>query len=269
MLILASCETLRIPAPAASADGISQRFAILFTASDWRSGEDDLVDDSGRNATWLQTQRIHRSLLAGGVPAANIATLYLDAKTDPAEPKIADSAPEQGKRASHVPIVSATKHHLRQALSRIASRMDADDHLTIHLSLHGREDSLLYSDLGERISPTEFAGMISPIPPQQRLIVVDACFSGAFVEELPLTGSFIATAKADEYGWVERDFSFGQFFFEHANSATPRVAFLHASDAYQAAGEAHRDYIESKHGGKGIDPAAANALSFIPVWYQK
>lgn len=258
LILLCGCETLQVPAPSADADGQPERYAILFTASDWRAGEDDLVDDSGRNATWLQIQRIHRSLSQGGLPSANIATLYLDAQTDPAEPQIANSA-----------LISASKMHLRQAIARFAGRMDADDQLVIHLSLHGKADGLLYSDVGERLGAAEFADMLQPIPPSQRLVVVDACFSGAFVEALDLPGPFIATAKADEYGWVEREFSFGQFFFEFANSATAKIAFLHASDAYRAAGEARREYIENEHGGEGIDSEAAAALSFIPVWYQK
>jgi hypothetical protein len=255
LLLLAGCQTLQVPAPSPHADGRVQRFAILYTASDWRQGEDDLVDPSGLNATWLQTQRIHTTLRKSGV--TNIATLYLDAKPDPAEPQIASA------------ITSASKLHLRQAIAAFAARMDADDHLTIHLSLHGKADGLLYSDLGERLRPADFADMLRPIPPGQRLIIVDACFSGAFVEALELPGSYIATAKADEYGWVERDFSFGQFFFQFANSATPEIAFLQASDAYQAAGEARRAYIETEHGGKGINPEAAAALSFTPVWYRR
>ena len=256
LILLCGCEAVRVTAPSTMSDGRSERFAILFTASDWREGEADLVDDSGLNATWLQTQRIHASLRQAGV--ANIATLYLDGRPDPAEPQIANSA-----------IQSASKYHLRQSIAAFAARMDADDHLTIHLSMHGKADGLLYSDLGERLSPAQFATMIQPIPAEQRLVVVDACFSGAFVEALTIPGAFIATAKADEYGWVERAFSFGQFFFEFANSAAAKVAFIKASDAYRAAGEARRVYIEQEHGGEGIPSEAAAALSFIPVWYQK
>ena len=99
LLLLCGCETLQTPPPSAAKDGQVQRFAILFTASDWRQGEDDLVDPSGLNATWLQTQRIHASLRDGGV--ANIATLYLDAQPDPAEPQIADSAIERSERLAY------------------------------------------------------------------------------------------------------------------------------------------------------------------------
>ena len=128
LILLCGCEAVRVTAPSTMSDGRSERFAILFTASDWREGEADLVDDSGLNATWLQTQRIHASLRQAGV--ANIATLYLDGRPDPAEPQIANSA-----------IQSASKYHLRQSIAAFAARMDADDHLTIHLSMHGLRDT--------------------------------------------------------------------------------------------------------------------------------
>jgi hypothetical protein len=92
-------------------------------------------------------------------------------------------------------------HHLALALARAAELMDlSEDVLVLYSTGHGIEgDGLTYRDV-ERgaglISPSRLADMLGTLGIRNRLVILQACFSGQFVPMLASPTSIVATAAA-------------------------------------------------------------------------
>ncbi|HCN08735.1 MAG TPA: hypothetical protein DIT01_12440, partial [Lentisphaeria bacterium] len=159
-------------------------YAVIFTSSDWRTGGNAVLDPIDRNAGWIQTVRIYRHLLRLGYEARNISVFYLDAQPD-YEDAGAGDIPESLRRMLDRRLAAAsTKANLHAALRQLALRMRPQDHVVVHLSMHGRKGAWLESDTGETIRPRELRRMLKPLAPRQRLLIVDACHSEAIIERL-------------------------------------------------------------------------------------
>lgn len=239
--------------------------AVLFTGSDWRAGEPDLEDPRGLNATWIQTARICRALQRRGAHGDAIHVLYLDGKPPLADPAV---GPVRGALSKPRPSEWVALVRLLRAIRR---RFGPEDQLVLHLSAHGEPCGQLETDPGETITARALVAALRPFPPRQVLLVVDACFAEAFLDRAMVPGA-IGTARADEYGWVERDFSFGEFFF--AELALPFSgdgvdrAFRLAANRYRAAGESRLPYIRQRYAGVGLCPEKLNRLRFVAVRWE-
>jgi hypothetical protein len=272
LLAAIGCTSLPTPRVLPAGDGVVRRHALIFTASDWREGESDYTDPEGRNAGWIQTVRIYNALRAQGFSAERVHVLYLDGTPHDDEPAVDGSGVSAAFR--HGLGGEATLRRLRQRLRLITATMDADDHVVLHLGLHGRRSGRLLADSGETIRGRDLRRLLAPVPAANRLVVLDACHAEAVLARIELPGPFIGTAKADDYGWVDRDFSFGQFFFRCADlmpaesgqtALNHRAALAKAAAGYKAAGEAKRDYILTAYEGIGLPPEEAARLTFEPV----
>ena len=92
-------------------------------------------------------------------------------------------------------------HTLALALARVAELMDRnEDVLVLYSTSHGEPESgLQYRDL-ERgvgmISPERLAGLLDPLGFKNRLLILQACYSGQFVPALKSPGTIVVTAAA-------------------------------------------------------------------------
>ncbi|MDP7398460.1 MAG: caspase family protein [Lentisphaeria bacterium] len=249
-------------------------YAVIFTSSDWRTGGNDELDPIDRNAGWIQTVRIYRHLLRLGYDARNISVFYLDAQPDYGDAGAGDIPESLRRMLDRRRAATSTKANLHAALRQLASRMRPQDHLVVHLSMHGRKGAWLESDTGETIRPRELRRMLKPLAPTQRLLIVDACHSEEIIERLDLPGTSIATARADELGWLERNFSFGEFFFaEFADCLGPgrpdRVEAAWSAAAARYRHAADWDYLKTRYGGAGLPQTTIELLTFEPVLRQE
>lgn len=90
---------------------------------------------------------------------------------------------------------------LELALARVAELMDRDeDVLVLYSTSHGEPGSgLVYKDLrrgGGLISPARLADVLKSLGIKNRLLILQACFSGQFVPELKDRSSIVVTAAA-------------------------------------------------------------------------
>ncbi|MEP6983552.1 MAG: C13 family peptidase [Sphingomicrobium sp.] len=90
---------------------------------------------------------------------------------------------------------------LSLALARAAELMDRnEDVLVLYSTSHGEPDTgLVYKDLkrgGGIISPARLAGMLNSLGFRNRLLILQACFSGQFVHALKGPGTIVVTAAA-------------------------------------------------------------------------
>ena len=126
------------------------------------------------------------------------------------------------------PIASMT--NLERALRRVAERMNGDeDVLFLYLSAHGYEDHRLSAvqpplELAS-LTPTALARTLQGAGIKWRVIVVSACYSGAYIEPLRDANSIVITASAEDrtsFGCeTGRDFTyFGEAYFRDALART-------------------------------------------------
>jgi hypothetical protein len=135
----------------------------------------------------------------------------------------------------------ATTSGLRHALREIAKRMDlATDVLFLVLSSHGSERAELVVENGTlplaQLGAADLADAIRDAGIRWKVVVISACFSGAFIDALKDDYSIILAAAAPDrtsFGCADdRDLTyFGEAFFRDALPGAPslREAFTRAS----------------------------------------
>jgi len=94
-------------------------------------------------------------------------------------------------------------HSLALALARVAELMDRnEDVLVLYSTSHGvPNEGLVYKDLARGagiISPARLADILEPLGFKNRLIMLQACYSGQFVPALRASGTVVVTAAADD-----------------------------------------------------------------------
>jgi hypothetical protein len=92
---------------------------------------------------------------------------------------------------------------LALALARVAELMDRnEDVLVLYSTSHGvPNEGLVYKDLARGagiISPARLADILDPLGFKNRLIMLQACYSGQFVPALRASGTVVVTAAADD-----------------------------------------------------------------------
>jgi len=120
----------------------------------------------------------------------------------------------------------ANAHNLREALHAVATRMDVEeDLLFLFLTSHGSEDhrlSVSFWPLGlNDITPAQLRGLLDESGIRNRVVVVSACYSGGFVDELRDERTLVITAAAPDrqsFGCGHHnDFTwFGKAYFDEA-----------------------------------------------------
>lgn len=95
---------------------------------------------------------------------------------------------------------AGTPQHLTQALARVAALMDRDeDALVLYTTSHGTPSAgLNFKTIGAAgiIKPAQLAAMLDQHRFQNRLIILQACYSGQFIPLLSTPGTVIATAAS-------------------------------------------------------------------------
>jgi hypothetical protein len=148
----------------------------------------------------------------------------------------------------------ASRRNLARALQEIGDRQGPEDLAFLFLTSHGNEDSfaLDFPEAGTRdLSAEDFSAMLDASGIGAAVIVVSACFSGSFVDDIEAPDRLIITAaRGDRSSFGCRDGAewteFGQSFFDLALRAEPdpRKAFaLAAADV--ARKEAEAELVQS------------------------
>jgi hypothetical protein len=120
----------------------------------------------------------------------------------------------------------ATVSNLRRSLSAVASRMDREqDVLVLYVTTHGSKNAVLAVDLPPlqlyNIDPPTLRSLLDEAGIRNRVLIISACYSGAFVEPLRTPDTLIMTASvADRPSFgcgAESDFTyFGDAVFNGA-----------------------------------------------------
>jgi hypothetical protein len=134
----------------------------------------------------------------------------------------------------------ASQANLKRALMEIGSRQGPEDLAFLFLTSHGRADVLAldFPQAGTKdLAAPDFAAMLADAQIGPAVIVVSACFSGSFIDDLAAPDRLIITAaRTDRTSFGCRDGAewteFGQSFFDLAlrADADPRSAFRVAAE---------------------------------------
>jgi len=134
----------------------------------------------------------------------------------------------------------ANRSNLDYLLRALGQRMEPDaDILFLFLTSHGREDGRLVVDFGELglndLEPRELRRILDETRIKWRVLVVSACFSGAFLPALESPQTLVITAAASDrssFGCAHENTwtYFGEAFFRDALAAQPNLV-----DAFKAA----------------------------------
>lgn len=155
----------------------------------------------------------------------------------------------------------ATASGLRHTLLEIGNRMDQDtDVLFLVLSSHGGEGGQLVVQNGglplKPLRSDELAAAIREAGIRWKVVIISACYSGAFVDALQDEYSIVVTASAADrtsFGCSDdRDLTyFGEAFFRDAlpDASTLREAFTLTSDA-----------IRTREEAEGVQPSHPQAF---------
>lgn len=134
----------------------------------------------------------------------------------------------------------ANRANLARALNEIGARQGPEDMAFLFLTSHGREDEFaldFYEAGTKNLTAGEFSRMLDDSGIGAAVIVVSACFSGSFIDEIAAPDRLVITAAREDrtsFGcrdgaeWTE----FGESFFDRALRADPdpRKAFPVAAE---------------------------------------
>ncbi len=134
----------------------------------------------------------------------------------------------------------ANRANLTQALAEIGARQGPEDLAFLFLASHGREDafSLSFEAAGTKdLTAAVFGQMLRDSGIGPAVIVVSACHSGSFIDDIEAPDRLVITAaRADRTSFGCRDGAewteFGQSFFDKAlrTEPDPRKAFSVATE---------------------------------------
>jgi hypothetical protein len=167
----------------------------------------------------------------------------------------------------------ANRSNLHYLLRKVAQRMEADeDILFLFLTSHGREDGRLVVDFGELglndLEPAELRRILDEAGIKWRVLVVSACFSGAFLPALESPDTLIITAAAHDrssFGCAhENEWTyFGEAFFRDALADTQDLpaAFRAASQLIEA-----RERREGKEPSRPQMALGGNIQAQLAKW---
>jgi hypothetical protein len=147
------------------------------------------------------------------------------------------------------PLASASA--LERALRGVAARMDRErDVLFLALSSHGKKDPYLVVTNGalplDQLTPERLAGILERSGIRWRVLVISACYAGAFIDRLRDPNTIVITAAAADrtsFGCNDRRelTNFGEAFYR---DALPEAASLRAAFEKAAADVAAREKRE-------------------------
>ena len=158
-------------------------------------------------------------------------------------------------------------HNLAAALAGVSARMGPEDTLLLFLTSHGSEDSFslyFYEAQFEDLTARDLAETLDAADIPNAVIVLSACHSGSFIDELAGPSRLIITAAAADrtsFGCADgRDWTeFGRAYFDIALRETPdfRTAFARATAVIET--------WETEQGRRPSLPQIAEGAEIGPV----
>lgn len=148
----------------------------------------------------------------------------------------------------------ATEANINIQLRRFAGLVDNNDIFVMYIGTHGAPSFLELEADGYFASWTvqEVQAAVDKINPGFGLLYSDACHSGAFIKQLNLPEYvLISTTGEHTYGWGDRYFSGGAYFFQNMTDGEAdtnidgKITVMEAYTRAQSEADAHMQRIDN------------------------
>ena len=182
-----------LPSEVDFVDIIPTKYAVLFSGgyTDWYA-----YPRYWNHITWFYVL-----LLLEGYDPDNIFVLYNNGTGD--ETNIDVNYP-------------GTSYGMNETFTYLSSVMDSSDSLFVYVTDHGDEAGIVTWDEldDDGIGYTEMLGWLDSITCDHMTVILQSCYSGAFIPYLSLSNRVIMTAcSANEPAWASNALSFSEFTF--------------------------------------------------------
>ena len=169
----------------------------------------------------------------------------------------------------------ANRSNLAAALAKLGQHVGAEDLVFVYLLSHGKKDllSLSFPEAGTTdLTASELAKMLDSAGIGPAVIVMSACYSGSFLDDLATRDRLVLTAAAaDRASFGCRDGNewsdFGQAFLSEMlpRHPDPRIAFEQAKIVIQARERAQDlpHSLPQRHEGEAIGPVIDRVLEAL------
>lgn len=231
-----------------------KKYAFVIVGSGRGTRGESLSDPIDRNGFWLGGVRVYDSLREMGFQPENMRFLF-----STGDPDFADTLESRAiqrvkeEQFNNTYDNKATKANINIQLNRFAGLVDSNDIFALYIGTHGAESILeLEADGYFGIwTVNEVQKSVDKINPGFGLLYSDACHSGAFIKQLELPEYVVMSTTGEHtYGWGDRYFSGGSFFFQ--NMTDPQAdtnvdGLITVNEAYIRGGiesQAHMNSID-------------------------
>ncbi|MDI6737594.1 MAG: C13 family peptidase [Nanoarchaeota archaeon] len=231
------------------------RYAFVVVASGRGERSPDLSDPIDKNFFWLGGVRVYDSLRQMGFEPENIRFLY--SRGDPDFNETLESRAIQivkKEQFNNTYDNKATEANINIQLKRFSLLVDNNDIFVLYIGTHGAENMLELEADGYFAAWTvkEVQEAVDKINPGFGILYSDACHSGAFIKQLNLPEYvLISTTGEHTYGWGDRYFSGGSYFFQNMTDGEAdtnidgKITLMEAYTRAQAEANAHMQRIDS------------------------
>jgi len=152
------------------------------------------------------------------------------------------------------PVATAT--NLRAAVERVGASINAEEDVVfLFITTHGNEDHELAFELPplklQQLTPTALARVLADSGIKWKIIVISACYSGAYIEPLKDDHTLVITATDDSHPSFGCDYEsditwFSQAYFDRA---------LRRTRSFTEAFEQAREAIARREKAEGLTPS--------------
>lgn len=229
-------------------------YAFVIVGSGRGTRGASLSDPIDKNGFWLGGVRVYDSLREMGFQPENMRFLFSTGDPDFAdtlEARAIQMVKEEQFNDSYDN--KATEANINIQLNRFAGLVDSNDIFVMYIGTHGAESMLELEADGYFGAWTvrEVQESVDKINPGFGVLYSDACHSGAFIKKMNLPEYvLISTTGEHTYGWGDRYFSGGSYFFQNLTDGEAdanvdgKITVLEAFNRAQQEGYNHMQRID-------------------------
>ncbi|MFH1636851.1 MAG: C13 family peptidase [Candidatus Woesearchaeota archaeon] len=229
------------------------KYALVVVGSGRGERGTSLVDPYDKNCFFLGGVKVYKHLKELGFEDKNMKFLYSTGNPDFVEKYDSETITTiKEKQFNGSYDNRATKHNLDNVIEDFSYDVDSNDVFAIYIGTHGSPAILEIEAGNEILWYHELQKMAEKVTPGYGILYVDSCHSGAYIKKMHLKNYvMLSTTGGSTYGWGDRDFSGGSFFFRNLSNAESdynvdgRISVAEAFDKSKEEALEHMERIDS------------------------
>lgn len=254
-----------------------EKYAVLCTGASIRDKSEGLIDPIDKNCFWISAVNVYNELLEGGYKPENIYVLYQDGKPPFDDEEYLDKIKEIKKEFDGSYSNIATRSRLEELLNGIETKIKPEDKFVLYLNMHGSSlGEIHFEHDGSYMNGDRLEEVLKGNQSKKILILADTCHAESFTEDIDYPSILISASKKDFYGWGDRKFSCGSYFFEEMNNkkndtdkdgkVSAHEAFVTTKERCIKYREEIDEFLRNDYEGDGIPDYDLKHMDLIPIY---